>query len=255
MKSRAFGKNHVLGFAPSFPVDSSENYPLQGSKGPFLSPLPYSKLEVQTIHNEFGGIAFFDSVATKHTFIKESPAYGILHVSTHGLADDVRPLESMLVFHQKQIVSDSNLHLYELFNLKLNAYLVVLSACNTGYGAINDGEGIMSLSSGFSYAGVSAIVASLWQVNDQSTSQIMKDFYKHLFNKEIKPAALQMAQVDYLSVGDPILSHPYFWASFFIVGNTNPLPSFNYGLFFICLFIIIGLVTTLIIVFKNRRKS
>jgi CHAT domain-containing protein len=107
--------------------------------------------------------------------------------------------------------------------MKLNANLVVLSACNTGIGTLTDGEGMMSLSTGFAYAGVNSVVSTLWGVNDKSTADLMKKFYERLFNAEKKPEALRNARLDYLDEADQLFAHPFYWAGFIAIGNTQPI--------------------------------
>jgi CHAT domain-containing protein len=108
--------------------------------------------------------------------------------------------------------------------MELNADLVVLSACETGYGRFETGNGIASLARAFMYAGVPALVVSLWQVNDQSTSIIMQNFYKHLANGKTKSAALRQAKLDYIKLVDnPIAAHPAFWSPFILIGDESPV--------------------------------
>jgi len=98
-----------------------------------------------------------------------------------------------------------------------------MSACNTGYGQLAKGEGIMSLSRAFMHAGCKSIIASLWLANDESTSSIIQGFYKHAADGLNKHEALQKAKLDYLQQADPLTAHPYFWANLVTVGDMSPL--------------------------------
>ncbi len=216
-------ESSILAFAPSFAKGNKILLAELSERGAEYVDLVGSKQEVKNIEQEFGGKVFIDTAATKKNFLDYSPKYNILHISTHGIMNDAKPMESKLVFFQKNDTSDANLYAYELFNMKLNASLVVLSACNTGFGKIADGEGIMSLSRGFTYAGVPAVVSTLWSVNDRSTAIIMKDFYQHLGEREAKTSALRNAQLDYLTGADQITAHPFYWAGFIAIGNNNPV--------------------------------
>jgi LPXTG-motif cell wall-anchored protein len=119
---------------------------------------------------------------------------------------------------------DNFLRAYEIAQLDLNADLVVLSACETGYGKFQQGEGVMSLAHSFAYAGASSVLMSLWQVNDLSTTAIMKDYYSNLACLKTKEKALQEAKLDYLEAQEgSILSHPAFWAAFVQTGDTAPM--------------------------------
>ena len=116
--------------------------------------------------------------------------------------------------------------MHQIFNLSLPADMVVISACETGIGRKIGGEGLNGLSRGFMYAGAKRIVASLWKVNDASTSQLMKYFYERLglregldFDRTRPATALREAQLEMM--GQRIWRHPYYWAAFIIQGDTS----------------------------------
>ena len=133
-------------------------------------------------------------------------------------------MNSKLVFSPgADTIEDGLLHTYELYNMKLNAELACLSACNTGFGRINSGEGVVSLAKGFFYAGVPNIMMSLWAVPDQSTSEIMRYFYEELKKGEGKADALRNAKLKYLENADNNLSNPYYWAAFTMIGDNKPV--------------------------------
>ncbi|MEL6988581.1 MAG: CHAT domain-containing protein, partial [Bacteroidota bacterium] len=112
----------------------------------------------------------------------------------------------------------------ELCNMNLNAQLAVLSACNTGSGSYKKGEGNMSLSRAFNYAGVPTTVHSLWKVPDEATSSIMLKFYEGLKNGLRKDEALKNAKSSYLENNViPERAHPYYWAGFVLNGNESPI--------------------------------
>ena len=110
----------------------------------------------------------------------------------------------------------------EIYNLQLEADLVVLSACETAAGILKTGEGVMSLSRGFAWAGVPSTVTSLWKVNEEATAKIMVSFYENLRQNYPKDVALKQAKMTYLK-NNPEAA-PYFWAAFILVGNTDALP-------------------------------
>jgi CHAT domain-containing protein len=113
----------------------------------------------------------------------------------------------------------------ELYNLNINADLVVLSACETGVGELLRGEGVISLARAFAYAGAKSIVASLWSVNDQSTMQIMENFYVELKAGKPKNIALANAKRNYLTQNPGIQAHPFFWAAFIGLGDMTALKN------------------------------
>jgi len=147
--------------------------------------------------------------------------YRILHFATHGLLNSERPELSGLVFSlvdQDGRPKDGFLRLHEIYNLQLNADLIVLSACETGLGKEIKGEGLIGLTRGFMYAGAPRVVASLWNVDDLATAELMKLFYQRMLKDGLPAgAALRAAQLE-LSRQKRWAS-PYFWAGFVLHGE------------------------------------
>ena len=106
----------------------------------------------------------------------------------------------------------------DIYEMKLNADLVVLSACETALGKEIQGEGLLGLTRGFMYAGSPRVVASLWKVDDRSTAELMSRFYEDMLQNKLTPAAaLRAAQLSLLQ--NPRWSHPYYWAPFIFQGE------------------------------------
>jgi CHAT domain-containing protein/tetratricopeptide (TPR) repeat protein len=152
---------------------------------------------------------------------RELSQYRLLHFATHGLLNSERPELSGLVFSlidREGKPQDGFLRLHEIYNLQLNADLVVLSACETGLGKEIKGEGLIGLTRGFMYAGAPRVVASLWNVDDLATAELMKLFYQRML-KDGMPAgaALRAAQLE-LS-GQKRWASPYYWAGFVLHGE------------------------------------
>ncbi len=147
--------------------------------------------------------------------------YRLLHFATHGLLNSQRPELSGIVL---SLIDESGrdvdgfLRLQDIYNLKLSADLVVLSACNTALGKDVKGEGLIGLTRGFMYAGSPRIVASLWKVNDAATAELMTIFYRKLLAENLRPAAaLRAAQMEMMKQSR--YKSPYFWAPFIIQGE------------------------------------
>jgi len=143
--------------------------------------------------------------------------YKYLHFATHGQVNESKP-ELSRIFLAPSAGEDGSLYAGEIYNLKINADLVTLSACETGLGKIAKGEGIVGLSRALQYAGANNLIVSLWQVADQSTAQLMIKFYdQHLhndyrgYNRALREAKL------HLLAGENY-QHPYYWAPFILVG-------------------------------------
>lgn len=151
----------------------------------------------------------------------ELGSYQIAHFATHGIIDSVHPELSGIVLSlvgPKGTSEDGFLRLHEIYNLRLPAELVVLSACQTGLGKEIRGEGLIGLTRGFMYAGTARVIASLWSVRDEATAELMKRFYTALIRRGKTPsAALQFAQASMWKDSD--WKSPYYWAGFAIQGE------------------------------------
>ena len=144
-----------------------------------------------------------------------------IHFATHGLVDARYPGLSALVlsqFDERGRPRDGFLRLNDIYNLKLGADLVVLSACDTALGREVRGEGLIGLTQGFMTAGARSVVASLWQVPDRATAELMRLFYGYMLDEGLEPAAaLRKAQLT--SAAQRRWSDPYFWGGFVLVGD------------------------------------
>ena len=147
-------------------------------------------------------------------------AYSYVHLATHGVVDAVNPELSQVFLNNTETDKQNDNHLYsgEIYNLKINAKLVSLSACETGLGKMSDGEGIIGLSRALLYAGAQSVNVSLWKVSDSSTADLMVNFYQNIIqNNKNHTLALQQAKTSLLNSEN--FSAPYFWAAFILVGN------------------------------------
>lgn len=186
--------------------------------------LKFSGLEIQKIAAAFKPSrtdAFLRQDATEDR-LKAEPLmdYRIIHFATHGLIDDKKPARSSIILAlDRDPGEDGFLQMREIFNLRMNADLVTLSACQTGLGQFIRGEGIEGLSRAFFYAGASSVLISLWAVNDEATYQLMERFYRHLMGSETPANALRRAKLEMIDSG--VLSHPYYWAGFIVNGKSD----------------------------------
>jgi len=146
--------------------------------------------------------------------------FKIIHFAAHGLIDSQKPARSAIVLSLNQdSQEDGFVQMREIYNMRMNADLVVLSACQTGLGQFIRGEGIEGLSRAFFYAGASSVLMTLWSVNDQASSQLMETFYRHLRSSTSIMEALQKAKLEMIQ--SKSFSHPYYWAGFVITGNAS----------------------------------
>jgi CHAT domain-containing protein/tetratricopeptide (TPR) repeat protein len=147
--------------------------------------------------------------------------YRIVHFATHGVFDSARPALSGLILSlvdRRGGYRNGYVRLHDIYNLRLNAELVVLSACDTALGTDIKGEGLVGLARAFMYAGAPRVVASLWAVNDLATSELMTRFYRGMLQRSLRPAAaLHAAQREMQATMQ--WRDPYYWAGFTLVGD------------------------------------
>jgi CHAT domain-containing protein/Tfp pilus assembly protein PilF len=164
-----------------------------------------------------------DFEASRATALRpELGEYRIVHFATHGMLNDIHPELSGIVLSlvdKEGRQQDGFLRLQEIYNLKLSAELVVLSACQTGLGKEIKGEGLVGLARGFMYAGAPRIIASLWKVDDQATSELMERFYQGMLGPERLSAAGALRQAQLSIWKEKQWREPYYWAAFVLQGE------------------------------------
>jgi CHAT domain-containing protein len=194
-------------------------------RGEDLNPLPGTRREAEQITAFLPAGRFrkaLDFEATRQLAIGgDLSRYRYLHFATHGLVDSMHPELTALVFSlvdEDGNPQDGYLRAHEIYNLHLSADLVVLSACKTALGKEISGEGLISLTRGFMYAGAPRVVASLWRVDDDSPAELMKLFYQGMIEEGKPPAAaLRAAQLELLK--SPRWQAPHYWAAFVLQGE------------------------------------
>ena len=211
-------RRSFAGFAPRFAGATSSGDRSRNCEGMALAPLAGNKQEVLDIAGLLGGDYFLDGQADRESFERSARQYQIVHLATHACVNSADPLYNQIFFSD-----DQYLYTFDIYNLNLNADLIVLSACETGLGKVVEGEGVMNLARGFAYAGCPSIVMSLWAVSDQASSTLMLEYYRRLLEGESKTAALQQAQLSYLQNQIPSKMHPSYWAPFVQVGDPSAM--------------------------------
>ncbi len=213
-------KYEMAAFAPFYPVGEADE-PSQTQAGrQGFEPLPFSQLELEQIKKWMSGQYFLNSDAIVQTFKKVSGDSRFLHFAGHAVADSRVGEHSFLVFSKNK-----NGDQYEFLNvghicqLELIADMVVLSACETSVGQLRHGEGIISLSRAFAYAGAKSVITSLWSVNNKSTANLMAFFYEALAAGQTKDQALYTAQQRFIENATARDCHPFFWAGFVAIGD------------------------------------
>jgi len=236
--------DNYLGIAPDY------------SQSKALANVNWGEESVMAIQSMLGGHSLVDETATLENFLNEAPGYRVIHFHGHAKALDSIPLYSWLAFTyqpaskqtgkkspayatvvrydqtDEQLLGaaipiprkeiGSLLFSHHLYNLSLNAELVVLSACETGLGRIARGEGVISLARAFHFAGCPNTVMSLWEVKDRSTAVLMELFFKNLKRGLGKSAALQRAKIQYLD-NPKNNAYPSYWGGIVLIGDNHPL--------------------------------
>ena len=240
---------YFAAFAPEYSTDYmqafSGSHPASRDR---LQDIAGATDEAVQLAQRLGGNLYRGAQATKHDFLQNATAYKVYHFAMHALLDESDHLQSSLVFQDEE-----PLRYNELYSMHFPAELVVLSACNTGVGNLESGEGLMSLSRALTYAGVRSSVYSLWEVPDEETGEIMLSFYDHLQAGHTKATALAFAKRDFLD-NNPMKAHPFFWAGFVVNGNTDPLDSTEGSRSFL-LWLIVGVLAAFAVLFLTRRSS
>ena len=203
-----------------------------------LTSLDNSKNELETIENVLGGNLYLHKKASKYNFLKNTTSSKIIHLATHASSTGSPQIH----------FQDSTLQLHELYTYKNNADLVVLSACETNIGEVKKGEGTLNLARGFFYSGAKSVISSLWNVNDQSTSYLMKEFYTNLSSGKSKISSISEAKRSYLQQHQLSERSPYYWASFVLIGDTAPVSGDDKVLYYI----VLGMLLLGIIFFIKR---
>lgn len=243
--------NSILAIAPFAYQPESATIAVKRSD---LLPLPKSIEEMQYLKN-FGAKVFEKTAAVKDSILSFFKNYDIIHFATHAVANDSLPAQSFIACYPD---STQNWRIYtsDLYELNLErAKLVILSACQTGRGQLKQGEGVMSLARGFTYAGCPNIAFTLWNANDEASFQIFTSFHEYLQKGMPKDEALHQAKLDYFQKGMRN-REPFYWACFEFQGDSAPVYQPT-GLQFV--FWIVGIWAFLLLVFlvyryKTRRR-
>lgn len=198
--------------------------------------LPHTRREIERLAETYPGARLYlGEDATEERAKSVSRDAGILHFATHGFLDDRTPLDSALVLTIPEELpagrDNGLLQVWEIFeSVRLDADLVVLSACESALGRELSGEGMIGLTRAFQYAGARSVVASLWSVADQATAELMVRFYRHRAAGLAKDEALRRAQIELIrgpiritaangQTQEMDASPPFFWAAFQLFGD------------------------------------
>jgi len=215
-----------------------------------LNQLPMAPIEIENAKDIWGGDVYLNDKATKENFIKHASQHQILQLALHGIVNNEYLDQSALIFDDHS--EDNILKTNELYQLKLNNQLTILTACNSANGKVYKGEGIRSIARGFAFAGCPSIVSSMWTAYDEPTNKIITSFNKYLKEGQDKSLALRQAKIDFIDSASPTQNQPQLWANLILIGNTDPIQTVGFYPMYI-----IGAVVLLILLlflFKRSKK-
>jgi CHAT domain-containing protein len=265
------GNNRALLFAPVFTDEMKSTFRQQISSPAFagnndylyLHRQPFALEAAERIGSLIPNDLFKEYNAQERLFKQRAPAYNILHLGTHAEVNPLMQLHSRFFFAQESpgdtiTTDDGYLHVYEIYSLPLKAELAVLTACETGSGQIEKGEGIMSLAHSFMHAGCKSVVMSLWKIDEKTSMEITTAFYKYLSQGNTKSESLRKAKLDLLDSKGSKFAHPYYWAGLTLVGDQEAMfTKRNQG--YPAVLMITGLATIVAISFyiirRKKRKA
>jgi len=196
----------------------------------------------------FDGALFTNQKASKSNLVSNLKNYGIFHFALHGTLDEQNPDNSALIFENMQGLEE--LTASEIYNLELPANLIVLSACNSGVGPVEIGDGVRSLTRSFIHAGSAGVITSLWASSDASTRSILDKFYQLLQSGKSKREALRLAKLQYIEKASPTFRQPKYWAHLILVGDHSPLTKSSSNKFILLLG---GIVLLLLFLLTKKR--
>jgi CHAT domain-containing protein len=231
-------KEFPISYAYSSAFLINDNSGNKYGKGTGIFMPDYSNLNNNSLYADLAGARFEASVlkkykgsrlfknrnATETVFKKKAPGFNILHIAAHTDIDSIQAgLSCFILDGATDSTDDGRLYSYEISETKLNARLVVLSGCSTGYGRLMLSEGLVSLARSFFYTGVRTVVFTLWNVADDAGSKISTGFYEQMSEHQTLDVAMRNAKQDYLKNADPLKAHPYYWAGYIVLGRTREI--------------------------------
>jgi len=241
------GMNSLISFAPF----TKKGADLQAEGMDWLNQLPFSGEETTSMI----GRQLTDRQATKEVFLKSQNQYPIVHLATHAITNPDNPSASCIAFYPASGGSTGDLlFLDEIYALRMDSCrLMVISACETGKGALVRNEGVMSFARAFLYAGCPSTINTLWKADDHTTSEILRLFYQYLEEGYSKAKALQKAKLEFIR-NNPIDRNPAYWSHLILTGSQASLFKKKQPLFWWAVFLI-PCVSILYAIVWRRKKS
>lgn len=245
-------KGPIVFVAPGFEPEIKQNYQeqldsLSALDEDYMKTIrqPWS-LKLAKQFKQKSGFEIYEGIEAKESnVIRQLPAANVLYFSTHAIANAADPLRSKLILAKElgPQIEDGYLHAYELFGLQLNADLAILSACESGIGNLQAGEGMISLAYSLQFAGCQSTALSLWKVDEKVNTQITAAFVENLQKGHRKSEALRLAKLAFLQDQPTELLHPFYWAGMIHMGQDGVIhPSRGYQFWWLWVSAAVGLL-------------
>ncbi|QAA82656.1 CHAT domain-containing protein [Aequorivita sp. H23M31] len=260
--------SEYIAFAPGFTKKMKEDYKMAIKDSVNLDktyltllPQPFSEDLVKEYSRIFDGEYYINENASKDLFIDRAKEHKIIHIGTHAESNNVSPELSRLIFAKrtddKQDYDANSLYSYEIYNIDLSSNLAILTACETGKPTYQAGEGMISLAHAFNYAGSESILTSLWEIDEVSSTEIVRRFYENLAKGLPKDEALRNAKLEYIKSARGRTAAPQYWAGLVLIGDTTPidLDTGISWMWYGAVGIVILLILFLLLQGLKRRKS
>lgn len=258
----------TLALAPGFTDEVKRNYVERIADSTridrrFLSYVrqPFALSTAAGLGRSWSATLLLGSAASEQALRDRAADHGVIHLGTHAELHPSDPMYARLVLSKGGAEGgtddDGYLHAYEIYELDLRAQLAVLTACETGSGREDVGEGVRSIGHSFAYAGCPSLVMALWSIDEKVSSEIVTRFYEHLADGLSKHEALRLAKLEHLDAAKDELLLPYYWAGLVLVGDVRPVQ-FEQGFPWIWLVMGVGACLALWLGWRwwpHRRRS
>jgi len=220
-----YGRN-ILGVSPAFKIKS---------------PLPFSVKQMEWLSNQTDGKYFINNQTPENNFWELARNSEVVYIASHADSESI-------------FLSDKDsINIKEVYKSKLNSSLVVLSACETSVGGVKLSDGVMNFVRAFSFAGAKSTISTLWKVDDQATSQIMKCFFENIISGMSKADAIHKAKLDFIKNAGTDAKSPFYWSGVILTGNTDQIKIKPVRLMlWIKVFAIISCISILIFIVKKQ---
>ena len=247
--------NNILAIAPGFSKSTISHTRKHLTKDALeysmYLPQPNAIKLIKSLKAKASGTFLIDLEAKESAFKHNIDHNNLLILATHAEVNDANPLYSRITFIPDSL-DDGPLYAYEIFGLDLDYSLAILTACETGTGKLDRGQGAASLAHAFRYAGCNSIVMTLWSIDEKESSKLVFDFFERLQSGENKRNALSSVKRGYLASKSGRLRHPYYWAGLVLIGDTTPISDKPTSMWMI--FGLIVLLAAIFVISRNMRK-